>query len=161
MNLTPLPEGLDFDMGLTLPLEAPNCDVVDLPQPKEPDECFNNLSAAKEDVTKCHEWTDCSLLWLCLCSRGLLLLGLDYFQLIVCCTSMLLPHCLMTPRLGWSYLPYLVIEVFHSICLHGILYPMRDSSHVWTYSPVADAPGCSIVKARQAFCQSTSWWGIP
>ena len=52
MNSAPLPEGLDFDMGLTPPLGAPDCDVVDVPQPKEPDEHFNNPSAAKEDVTK-------------------------------------------------------------------------------------------------------------
>ena len=52
MDLAPLLEGLDFDMGLTLLPVAPDCDVVDVPQPREPNEHFNNPSAAKEDVIK-------------------------------------------------------------------------------------------------------------
>ena len=34
MDLAPLLEGLDFDMGLTPLLVAPDCDAVDVPQPK-------------------------------------------------------------------------------------------------------------------------------
>src|ERR1700735_4033453 len=47
MDSAPLPEGLDFDMGLTLLPVALDCDVVDVPQPREPNERFNNPSAAK------------------------------------------------------------------------------------------------------------------
>ena len=44
MDLAPLPEGLDFDMGLPLPPGAPKHDVVDVPQP------FEKTSAAEEDI---------------------------------------------------------------------------------------------------------------
>jgi hypothetical protein len=52
MDSAPLPEGLDFDMGLTPPPGAPEWDAADVPQPNEPDEHLDNPSAATEEVIK-------------------------------------------------------------------------------------------------------------
>jgi len=50
MDSAPLPEGLDFGMGLTLPPGGSKWDIADVPQPKEPDEHFDNSSAAKGEA---------------------------------------------------------------------------------------------------------------
>ena len=47
-----MPEGLDFDMGLTPPPGASEWDATDVPQPNEPDEHLDNPSAATEEVIK-------------------------------------------------------------------------------------------------------------
>ena len=52
MDSAPLPEGLDFGMGLTPLPGAPEWGAVDVPRPREPDEHLDKPSAAMEEVIK-------------------------------------------------------------------------------------------------------------
>ena len=52
MDSAPLPEGLDFGMGLTPPPGGSEWDIADVLQPKEPYEHFDNPSAAQGEAIK-------------------------------------------------------------------------------------------------------------
>ena len=50
MDSAPLPESLDFGMGLTSPLGGSEWDITDVLRPKEPYERFDNPSAAQGEA---------------------------------------------------------------------------------------------------------------